>query len=311
MPQDSGTVDWLAVVARCLQLVRERRPLVHHVTNEVTAEASANAVLALGGSAVMARDASEVEAVVDQASALVINLGTLTRERQAAAEKANRFAARIGRPIVIDPVGAGAIPGRDVAARRLLKPSSWAVLRANASELAGLVGGQIPRGRGVDAAVVHPEGPLDRQAVMESLAPVKEAAIKCAWQHEVHVAVTGPVDLVTDGSRVVYVRTGHPWLARITGAGCMASSVIGAVLGAAHERARLDSILEAAVAGLSILGVAAVWVGEAFAAREPSPPEAGPPWGLGTFRTMLFDALQHLGPEQLTPERLEIWEEKV
>jgi len=143
--------------------------------------------------------------------------------------------------------------------------------------------------------------------------------------------VTGPVDMVTDGVRMVTVRTGHPWLTRITGAGCMATSVVGAALGAWHDRRRLDSILEAAVAGLAIFGAAASWAAEACGADvgeegggqgdagrrgngAPADPHGGAegeerdggaapgqlPPGPGLFRARLLDALFHLDEEQLT-----------
>lgn len=306
--------EWHEVVSRCLRAIREKGPLVHHITNEVTAEASANALLSLGGSAVMARDGGEVEGVTDQAASLVLNLGTLTRERLAAMERAYRFALRIGRPVVLDPVGAGAVPGRAAAARRLLKGPAWMVVRCNAAELSGLMGLPLVRGRGVDA--VEGEEGTGSHAGGGILPQVVDTARRLAQLHEVVVAVTGAVDVVTDGFRVVYVRSGHPWLTRITGAGCMASSVVGAALGACHERARLDSILECAVAGLAIFGAAGAWAAAACGGSpgperegfgvpegegEPSPEEEShhlPP-GLGLFRARLMDALYHLQDKQL------------
>lgn len=248
--------SWLDIVAACRRAIWERRPLVHHVTNEVSAEASANAVLALGGSAVMARDVGEVDSVVDQAAAVVLNLGTLTPDKARAMERAQRTAIRFGKPIVIDPVGAGAIAGRARLARRLMRGAGWIAVRLNAMELSGIMEVPLVSGRGVDAD--------EREE--DDVAPLVELAKQCAERYELVVAVTGPTDIVTDGERVVYVRSGHPWLTRITGAGCMASSVVGAALGAYHDRTRLFSIVEAVVAGLAIFGAAAEWAAEACGA---------------------------------------------
>lgn len=326
-------LSWPDIVAACRQAMWTRRPLVHHVTNEVTAEASANAVLALGGSAVMARDVGEVDSVVDQASAVVLNLGTLTPDKARALERAQRTAIRFGKPIVVDPVGAGAIKGRARLARRLLRGAGWIAVRLNAMELSGIMEVPLVSGRGVDA---------DERDEGEDAAPLVELAMKCAERYEVVVAVTGPTDIVTDGQRVVYVRSGHPWLTRITGAGCMVSSVVGAALGAYHDRTRLFSIVESTVAGLAIFGAAAEWAAEACGAvpvpgseeengaeanvlgdehpREPKEEdrseeagEAGSdprplPSGPGTFRTRLMDGLFHVDEEQLA-RRVTVWEE--
>lgn len=311
--------EWQQLAGRCLRAIRERRPLVHHITNEVTAQLSADAVLSLGATAAMARDAAEVESVADQAASLVLNLGTLTRTRLGAMARAHRFAIRIGRPMVLDPVGAGAIAGRADAARRLLRGPSWMAVRLNAAELSGIMEVPVAAGRGVDA----------EQVSGEALEAVAALAQRCAERHEVVVAVTGPVDLVTDGVRMVTVRTGHPWLTRLTGAGCMATSVVGAALGAWHDRRRIDSILEAAVAGLAIFGAAAAWAAEACGAAgggweagegdgdgsgqgAPGDGEGGAPAeepgavaagglrpGPGLFRARLLDALFHLDEEQL------------
>ena len=259
-----------AAAAAQLARVREIRPLVHHITNTVTQNDVANTTLALGASPVMAQAPEEVEAMVAQARALVLNIGTLNLPEVDAMLLAARHANGRGIPVVLDPVGVGATPFRTAQAERLLSAVRFACVRGNAGEIAALAGrpGAV---RGVDAAPeAEAAGKAEEGRV--ALASALAARLRCA------VAATARVDVLTDGARLVRLAHGHPWLARVTGSGCMATACIGAF--AAVE----PDPLAAAVAGLACFEIAA---------EEAAKAAAGP----GSFRVGLFDALAALEPD--------------
>ncbi len=248
-----------------LQAIRERKPLVHQITNYVVMNETANATLALGALPVMAHAPQEVEEMASVASALVLNIGTLSEHWVAAMVVAGAAANRAGAPIVLDPVGAGATTYRTVTARRLLSELEIAVVRGNAAEIATLAGREAEI-RGVEA-VGDAAGPELAQAAAD--------ALECV------VSVTGPVDHVSDGQRVVAVANGHELLGTVSGTGCMSTAITGCFLAV-----RQASPLEAAVEALVAFGVA----GE-DAARDARGP--------GTFHVALYDALYNLDPATL------------
>ena len=258
-----------AAAAALLARVRAVRPLVHHITNTVTQNDVANTTLALGASPVMAQAPEEVEAMVTQAGALVLNIGTLNLAGVDAMLLAARRANGRGIPVVLDPVGVGATPFRTAQAERLLRAVRFACVRGNAGEIAALSGrpGAV---RGVDAV---PE------AEAAGRTGDSRVALASALATRLHgaVAATAQVDVLTDGTRLVRLAHGHPWLAQITGSGCMATACIGAF--AAVE----PDPLAAAVAGLACFEIAA---------EKAAKIAAGP----GSFRVGLFDALAALEP---------------
>lgn len=240
--------------------VRERRPLIHHITTFVTAGDVAGVTLALGAAPVMGRAPQEVEELAAQADALVLNTGTLTVEGVRVMILAGRRANARGVPVVLDPVGAGGTGFRTAQIADILAEVRCACVRGNAGEVAALAG--QPGGvRGVDAS-----GPVgDLEALARSLAVKTRGA----------VAATGREDLLTDGTTTVRIANGDPLLARITGSGCMATAAVG--VAAALE----PDPLAAAVAGL-------VWF--EVAAERAAEHAAGP----GTFRAALIDAVAAL-----------------
>ena len=256
-----------AAAAALLARVRDARPLIHHITNTVTQNDVANATLALGASPVMAQAPEEVDAMVAQARALVLNLGTPTLAEVDAMLLAARHANTKGIPVLLDPVGVGATPFRTAQCERLLGEVRLACVRGNAGEIAALAGrpGAV---RGVDA-VPDAAGAEDGGRVR--LAAALAARLRCA------VAATAQVDVLTDGARLVRLAHGHPWLRQVTGSGCMATACIGAF--AAVE----EDALAAAVAGLACFEIAA---------EQAAKVAAGP----GSFRVALFDALAALDP---------------
>jgi hydroxyethylthiazole kinase len=249
-----------------LRELRERKPLVHQITNYVVMNETANATLALGALPVMAHARDEVVEMVGLASALVLNIGTLSEHWIEAMLLAGRAADTHGIPVVLDPVGAGATAYRTETARRILGEVRVTVLRGNAGEVATLVG--------VDAEVRGVE------SVASGLEPA-EVAREAGRQLGLVASVTGPVDHVSDGERTLAVANGHPLLAAVTGTGCISSALTGCFLAA-----KPDQPLEAAAEALAALGVAAE---DAAAGAE----------GPGTFHARLYDALAALDPATL------------
>jgi hydroxyethylthiazole kinase len=249
-----------------LAAIRERRPLVHQITNYVVMNETANATLALGALPVMAHAREEVEEMVALAGALVLNLGTLSPPWVEAMLAAGRAASRRGLPIVLDPVGAGATSYRTATARRLLDEVVVTVLRANAGEIASLVG--------IDAEVRGVES-------IDFGSDPAELAGAAARELGVVASVTGPVDHVSDGERSYSVSNGHELLATVTGTGCMSSALTGCFLAG-----KPGDPLAAATEALVAFGVA----GEDAAQHAKGP---------GSFHVNLYDALAALDPPTL------------
>ena len=249
-----------------LRRIREHRPLVHQITNYVVMNETANATLALGALPVMAHAPEEVEEMVGLASALVLNIGTLSSHWVDAMLRAGRAATTRGIPIVLDPVGAGATAFRTETAKRILDEVDVTVLRGNAGEVATLVG-VAAEVRGVESI-----GAAEDAA---------ELARRAGEMLGLVASVTGAVDHVSDGRTVLSVSNGDAMLATVTGTGCMSSALTGCFLAA-----KPDSPLEAAAEALAAFGVA----GE-DAAREAKGP--------GSFHVGLYDALATLDPETL------------
>jgi len=254
--------------ARDLARVREKRPLIHNITNYVVMQYTANALLALGASPVMAHAVEEMEELVSLADALVLNIGTLSTPWIEAMVVAGTAASRRGIPIILDPVGAGATRLRTAAAVRLLDECKVTVLRGNASEVLAVTRGAGGT-RGVDAA--------------HRVEDVAEAAREWARGRAIVVAITGAVDYVTDGAGDLRVHNGHPLMGRITGSGCTATAMIGAFCAVNPDA------LEATAGALAFYGIA----GD-HAARVSALP--------GTFAVALIDMLQSVTPDQVATE---------
>ncbi len=258
----SGTDVDSTEVLRVLTAVRERAPLVHCMTNVVVAGFTANVLLAVGASPAMVENEQESAEFAGTADALLVNLGTLSAERARALPLAAAAAREHGKPWVLDPVAVGAMTFRTGLAADLLT-SRPAVVRGNASEVLSLAGA-AGAGRGVDSTV-------------GAEAAVGTARALAARTGGV-VAVSGAVDQITDGERLLQVRTGHELMTRVTGIGC----ALGALVAACY--AVEDDPLLAATAATTVLTVAA---------EEAAAVSRGP----GTFAVALVDALDALdGP---------------
>lgn len=251
--------------------LRERRPLVLGVANYVTANDCANALLAIGAAPVLGDDPGDVSELAARCDALFLNLGTPTRPTLAAMDAAARRANELGRPVILDPVGAGATRFRTAAAQELLRARRIAVVSGNASEIKALAGG-AGETRGVDAAAAD--------AVTEAtLAGWAALARRFAAQANAVVALSGPIDIVADGRRAVAIRNGTPRMATVSGTGCMRSALTAAFLSVAPD----DPFL-AAQAAACLFGIA----GE-LAAQAMQPVD-----GNASYRNRLVDALERL-----------------
>ena len=266
MSGDLGKATKVATGAS-LRRLRAERPLVHQITNFVVMNETANATLAIGALPVMAHAPEEVAEMAAVAGALVLNIGTLSTEWVESMVLAGRAANGAGVPVVLDPVGAGATTLRTQSARRLLAEVDIAIVRGNAAEIATLAG-RTATIRGVEAMGGDDDDPA-------ALATTAARALGCV------VAVTGPVDAVSDASTTLRVANGDPLLATVTGTGCIASALTGCF--AAVNR---DDPLAAATEALVALGVA----GEDAAAGSRGP---------GSFHVGLYDALYALSPDSI------------
>jgi hydroxyethylthiazole kinase len=264
---------WIDRIVDRLAELRARRPLVHNITNYVVMNSTANALLALGASPVMAHAEEEVEEMASLAGALVLNLGTLSERWIVAMFKAAHRARQQRVPVFLDPVGAGATRLRTDTARRLLSEATPSAVRGNASEILALAGGDF-HGRGVDA--------------LHTVDQARIAGTKLAQQFGLAVAITGPEDFVTDGRRAARIGNGHALMGRVTGTGCAATAIMGA-FGAVEPDA-----FAATAAALVVFGIA----GELAARASPRP---------GTYQVQLLDALDEINADHVRQlARLEI-----
>jgi len=248
-----------------LDKIRARKPLIHNITNFVVMNFTANVLLAAGASPVMAHADNEVEEMAGFAGALVLNIGTLTDIWVEAMLKAGRRCTVLGTPIILDPVGCGATLLRTSSARRILQETSISIVRGNSSEILALRD-ELTKTHGVDS--------------LHTVDEAAEVAVALAGELGCTLAITGPVDLVTDGQRVLRVANGHPLMPFVTGTGCAATALIGAF--AAVD----DDPVTATATALAYFGLA----GEKAGASA-----AGP----GSFMVNLLDALYTLTPEDL------------
>ncbi|MHB9028361.1 MAG: hydroxyethylthiazole kinase [Candidatus Latescibacterota bacterium] len=247
-------------MSEILDRVRQEKPLVHHITNWVTIYDCANMTRAFGALPVMAHAPEEAADMAGIASALVLNIGTLTTELVESMIIAARSANRKGIPVVLDAVGVGATRLRDLKAAEILNTVRVDVIKGNASEIARLAGENVIT-RGVESSEVE----ADLIAVAKKLARERSAT----------VVITGKEDVIADNKQVFLVKNGHALMGSIVGTGCMAASVIGAFAAVEPNHAR------AAAAALACYGVA----GEIAAAQSKGP---------GSFRENFYDAVYNL-----------------
>ena len=266
------------VVARAQQA----RPMVHAITNPVTINDCANIILAAGGTAIMAQDEREVDQITAHAAALALNMGAL--RAQEAMLLAARTSRRLGHPVVLDPVAAGASRLRGEMCSRLLAEGLVSVVRGNASEIRALAAGQeSTAGVEVDA--------LDRvteQNLTESAAWLRQFSRRTGAV----VMLTGVIDVITDGERTAVLRGGSGLMGRITGAGCMLTSLTALYCGACP-----NTLFEAAVAAAEVMN----HCGQQAEMRVRKEME-----GTASFRTRLIDAVSLLTADGLANASIQL-----
>lgn len=240
--------------------IRDRAPVVHNITNYVVMNSTANALLALGASPVMAHAEAEVEEMVGIAGALVINIGTLSDSWIESMKAAMRAADRRHLPVILDPVGAGATTLRSRTVQELLECAPVAVIRGNASEIRALcINGAGTKG-------------VDSTHTSDA---AFDAARQLAARHRCVVSVSGEHDLIVSETAAVRVLNGHPMMPRVTGLGCTATALTGAFCAVNPDG------FEAAMHGMVVMGIA----GEMAAGRANGP---------GTLQVHFLDALYGL-----------------
>ncbi|MCL1948392.1 MAG: bifunctional hydroxymethylpyrimidine kinase/phosphomethylpyrimidine kinase [Turicibacter sp.] len=250
----------------CFKQLKEKAPFVHHITNSVTTNDCANTTLAVGGRPAMAPSPEEVQDMVANMNALVLNTGTLTREAFESMLLAGKKANELGIPVILDPVAVGATPFRKELNGRLVAELEIAVIRGNASEIMTLAG--VASGRGVD--------------VETGLVFDEERVMAFARESKIVLATSGEVDFVTDGVQKAYISNGVATLSEVTGTGCMSTSIIGSLLGAGNPA------FESAVLGTAMMGVAGELAETAVTGRK-----------LGSFKVALMDALSAMDEKTL------------
>lgn len=246
--------------------LREKKSLVHNITNYVVMNWTANILLAIGASPVMAHAQEEVEEMTSFASALVLNIGTLSPYWIDSMLTAGKKASELKVPVVLDPVGSGATKLRTKTAQCILDKVDVKVVRGNASEVLSLARAGS-RTKGVDS--------------LHSVDEAADAAMHLARELGTVLAITGAVDLVTDGNRVIRIANGHELMGKVTGTGCAATSIIGAFLSVDQDG------VNAAAAALAYFGLA----GEKAAGTATGP---------GSFSVALLDALYNIDGTELT-----------
>lgn len=249
-----------------VEKLHQQKPVIHAITNYVTAESCADITLAAGGSPVMADEPEEVEEITVGAKALVINLGTLNFNKQIAMERSAMVAKKKGIPVVLDPVGVMASTMRLDFALKLLNKGYIDIVRGNFSECQALLLGKTG-GHGVD----NMEAGVEEG---EALKTAKDAATKfnCVF------AVTGAVDNISNGKQAVVLNNGHPLLQDITGSGCMTTMLVACCAAVTKD------MLVAAALGVVIMGQSAELAANFLEKKD----------GPGMFKVRLVDCVYHV-----------------
>lgn len=256
---------------RQFDLLRKTMPLIHNITNYVTVNDVANILLACGGSPIMSDEVEDVEDITSICNGLNINIGTLHKSSIEGMLRAGKKANDLHHPILLDPVGAGASKFRTETALKLMQELNLAVIRGNISEIKTLALGSGTT-KGVDADV---SDAVTEENLEQAIEFVKAFSKKTGTI----IAVTGRIDLVTDGNRCYVIRNGHPEMGKITGTGCQLSGMMTAFI-----TANPDEMLEAAAAAVCAMGLA----GEIGWSRM----QTGD--GNATYRNRIIDAIYNM-----------------
>lgn len=252
-------MDMQEQLKEVFEALHNKRALIHHITNYVTVNDCANVVLAIGASPIMADEISEVEEMVGICNALVLNIGTANERIIASMLKAGKAANAKGIPVVLDPVGVGATMFRRQSVAQLMEVISFSVIRGNMAEIKTIAGLEA-KSAGVDSLEEENDG--------------AKIALNLAKKLGCVIAITGKIDIVSDGMSTYALENGDVALTNVTGTGCMSTSLIGSFLGASNNA------LASAIAGILTMSIA----GEVADKSK----------GMGTFHTSLIDAISQM-----------------
>lgn len=231
------------MLGKCLENVKEKMPLIHNITNYVTVNDVANALLASGGSPIMSDEPEDVSDITSICGGLNINIGTLNKRSIEAMFISGKKSKELGHIILLDPVGAGASKLRTETAVKIMDEIKPDVIRGNISEIKTLaLGSGTTKGVDADIADTVTEENLDSMVEFAKTFSEKSGAV---------IAITGAIDLVADGKKCYVIRNGSPMMSRITGTGCMLSG-----LATAYAVANPDNIAEAVAASVCLMGLA-------------------------------------------------------
>ncbi len=262
-------MDFIKFFSEILESIKSEKPVIHHITNYVTVNDCANIVLALGGSPVMADDPNEVEEMVSLASSLVLNVGTLNQRTAESFILAGKKANSLGIPVILDPVGVGATKLRNETVKNIIKDIDVSVLKGNMSEIKYIYD-NTGMTRGVDS-------------VDDSMDGGKEIALNLAKRLNCIVVITGKIDIVSDGEKTFYIDNGHKILSKVTGTGCMITSLIALCCGTKYNS------LISTMMGVMIMGIAGEKAYEVLDNEE----------NYGSFRVKLIDAIGNFKLEDI------------
>lgn len=257
--------------------LKEKSPLIHCITNYVTVNDCANILLACGASPIMADEKEEVEEITSICNGLNINIGTLNKEVIESMILAGKKANELSHPVTFDPVGVGASKLRNNTAERLLKEVQFAVIRGNISEIKVLALGSGST-KGVDADILD-------IVTDENLDEVINFAKNFSKRTESIIAISGVIDVVCDENKAYIIRNGHNMMSKITGSGCMLTTMI-----AAFVSANKDNYLEATVAAICSMGIAGEKAYEIMNKNNS---------GNSSYRNYLIDEIYKLTEEKL------------
>lgn len=268
-------IDIAQKVVELLKRLKNKKPLIHNITNYVTVNDCANILLAIGASPIMADDLKESADITSIASALVINIGTLNERTIESMIASGKKANELNIPVVLDPVGAGASSFRNETTKRILEEIKISVLRGNMSEIK-FIAGLESETKGVDASESDLKSDSDEGVrVAKSLAK----RFNCT------VAITGVCDIVSDGEKSVTIENGTKMLSNVTGTGCMTTALVGGYLGACETK---EDLFIAAISGIVSMGIC----GEIAEERAGN-------IGLGSFHMAIIDAVSNLDEDIL------------
>lgn len=263
--------------SKIFENVGQMSPIVHCITNYVTVNDVANIILASGASPIMADDIGEMADIVSICNSLVLNIGTLNSRTVESMKVAGKSSNKLGNPVVFDPVGVGASKLRMDTALSLMEEVKFDVIRGNASEIKAIAN-QTRTSRGVDVS-------LEDIIKEDNLKDYVELGKELSQANNAVVAITGPIDIVTNGEKTYLIRNGHENMERITGTGCMLSGLIGAYIGANPE-----NILESTALAIGAMGLCGELANEKTIRKD---------LGTGSLKTYIMDFMSNLDKETL------------